>query len=248
MQPSGIDAFNQYILSWDPVVNTNIPNHRYEIQVNRGDDNWVYVNRHTGHQNYGSSPGWSCASANSAYSDCSTNISGSSESVTWSDVYSRMANHDIPYSYRIRLASNISGLYSGWQEYTYNPPAISERAVPANFSLIGAAPLQLSWTNPEVKNVPNPHIQIQVKKGEADWVYVNRLTGRNTYGSATQYSCNNPQYSDCSGRIPIATDSLSWSHNDSTPPIGSTYQYRIRYNSTTVANYYSNWATFSYTR
>lgn len=106
----------------------------------------------------------------------------------------------------------------------------------------------LSWNNAPIINTPNATIQIQVNRGDNNWVMVNQTNGSRQ--SAGVNFCdtneNDTFYSqNCSAKINSSTTSLTWNNAHSRPSAGQTFEYRIRYRSDSIQGLYSNWTTLS---
>ena len=244
------DDWSAVTLKWGSVRGAD----KYQAQVNRGDGVWVYVDTATGGaQAVGS---WSCAQLESGtYSvHCTSNIPSGSTTLSWTDQNACTRSVDRTYQYRVRAVdggTNGSWFTASIAPVTTKLTKISGLSVKP--SAVGSmSKYTLSWGDASKNNIPNPKIQIQVKRGSEPWVNVNKDNGstqaRGLWTCASIADDYDTYGAYCSAQIDTSVTSVEWNHAHSAPVPGSTYSYRARYRSESIANYASDWVTVNLAR
>lgn len=243
------DDWSTALLNWSAGSNVQ----KYQIQIEKGDGNWVYVNKNTGGtQSVGVH---SCAALETGtYSqNCSSNIEPSVTSLSWYDGNSRVQSSSSKYGYRLRAVGE--GASSEWVT-VYVEPSLTGRtkvknlkAVPVSDSDISQ--MIVSWDAVAKNNIPNPQIHVQVRRNSGEWENVNKATG--SVIAVGSHYCrsineNSTFYKDyCSFTIPANETRVVWGDKNVRPNlVDDLVDFRIRLRSNTVLGVVSDWTQFNY--
>jgi len=240
-------AWTELSVSWNAVPNAQ----RYEVQVDKGNGSWLYVNKTDGSVN-GIGTQACAVRQTGQYSEyCSAQISSSNTSVAWQHSHVFPSNTTNIFKYRTRAI--VGNVEQQWYTATLNLTPSAQLTKVKNFKVLqysasDATKYVLSWDSAAVNNVPKPKIQIQINKNNAGWIMVATADGA-VYGTGSQPCATNEsaQYSEyCSAQIDPATTTLTWSHINSRPSNATNvYEYRIRLRSNNLTGLYGDWTTYT---
>ena len=240
-------AWTELSVSWNAVSNAQ----RYEVQVDKGNGSWLYVNKTDGSVN-GIGTQACAVRQTGQYSEyCSAQIASSNTSVAWQHSHVFPSNTTNIFKYRTRAI--VGNVEQQWYTATLNLTPSAQLTKVKNFKVLqysvsDATKYVLSWDSAAVNNVPKPKIQIQVNKNNAGWIMVATADGA-VYGTGSQPCATNEaaQYSEyCSAQIDPATTTLTWSHINARPSNATNvYEYRIRLRSNNLTGLYGDWTTYT---
>jgi len=240
-------AWTELALSWDAVSNAE----RYEVQVDKSNGTWLYVNKTTGSDL--ATGVQTCAVRQSGtYSEyCSAQIASSVTNVTWTHPHIFQSAATETFNYRVRAI--VGGVAQPWYTASLPLTAGGQLTKVQNFKVTPVSTSDstsyiVNWNSVATNNVPKAKIQIQVNKNNAGWVMVNQNSGSNiATGAQTCAARESGTYSEyCSAQIDPATTTLTWNHLNAIPTaVTDTFEYRIRLRSNNITNMYSDWSYYT---
>ena len=236
-------------VSWDAVSNAQ----RYEVQVDRGDGIWVYVNKTTGSSL--ATGVQTCATRQTGtWSEyCSAQIAASTTSVTWQHPHIFPVNTTGEYKYRVRAI--VGGAEQQWHTVALTLPATPNLTIVKNFKIepissSDSTSYVLSWDSVANHNLPKARIQIQLNRNNEGWKMVNHTSGSTiATGAQTCATKETGTYSEyCTAQITPETTTLTFANANARPTnVNDVLEYRIRMRSNQIAGMYSDWRSASVT-
>jgi len=234
--------WNSLVLAWS--ANTvSVPGAAYEINT-RPDSSEPWMIRRSSD----GVDGWAVSNAGVAGYEATTGqLPTTTTSLTWNGGGGIPRTSGQSYEFRIRIrSSTLAGVFGPWTNITLTPPANNTLPSVNTFTVTpnaGYTNITLAWSG-NISSIPQGKYEIQSREGASSSWMIRRISD-GTDGWSPQFSVT-PGYEGISGQIPQSTTLLTWTGN--IPPVGQTYDYRIRGISYNIANVYGPWTTVSIAR
>lgn len=242
-------------LSWDPIpdVAINMSDVKYELQSRTSPSSEWRYHRY----DHGSIYTAYSNLCNEVSSNCTGNTPYNNTSLSWNYSGARPQVAGTTYDYRIRIRIvGTQTFHSDWVTVSLANPVQSDSDLPSevsNFNITNAenwSNITFSWDQVPnfAANMNDVKYEVQSRVSPAGpWRYhrtQNGIINVNSYGDPCDSS-----YTTCSGSVPYNTTTMNWTAAESIPPVGGTFDYRIRIKVIGDSqNYYSNWVTRSLSR